>query len=226
MPQGRVSQGRRVCEQYAVLEATMPAARHCGSTRATATAGCAALCGFTRLTRFDAHRPLHKVVGHLYSDAPVATQPGSWGRVPAAWTPLGGCAETARSAVGLVHAPETSSAEAYALRLCRRTIPGLGHPWDVLSGHASNHSKGPDGGIYRSVGQGLLTRAAAAVRRGDPTNPAPARPPGAGGAGAGGVPQDWRRGTRSKDTVRLPAPWSPPARRFRMKSSALLPHYR
>src|SRR6266496_1199561 len=98
----------------------------------------------------------------------------------------------------------------------------------LFPGHASSRSEGPDDGIYRSAGQVLITGAAAAGRRRDPTNPAPARPPGAGAAGAGGTPQDWQRGTRSRDTVRLPAPWPPPARRFRIEASvvASLPNYR
>jgi hypothetical protein len=58
--------------------------------------------------------------------------------------------------------------------------------------------------------QALIIRAAAAgVWRRDPTSPALARPPDAGGAGADGVPRDWVRGTRSTHTVRLRAPWSP-----------------
>jgi hypothetical protein len=74
--------------------------------------------------------------------------------------------------------------------------------------------KNPITGVYRSSSQVLITRAAAAAaqRRG-PTNPAPAPPPGASGAGASGAPQDWGRGARSRDTVRLQAPWSPLGKR-------------
>jgi hypothetical protein len=94
---------------------------------------------------------------------------------------------------------------AYAMRLPTGQSPGLRHR--RAPGHASNHGEEPDDGSYRSSGQVLITRAAAAVaRRRDPTNPAPAQPPGAGGAGAGGAPQDWGRGARSRDTVRLRAP--------------------
>src|SRR5215217_7343815 len=88
-------------------------------------------------------------------------------------------------------------------------------------GQASSHGKEPDDGSYRSSGQLLITRAAAAVaRRRGPTNPAPAQPPGAGGAGAGGAPQDWGRGARNRDTVRLRAPWSPLGKRSLIERSA------
>jgi hypothetical protein len=108
---------------------------------------------------------------------------------------------------------------AYAMRLPAGQSPGLRHR--RAPGHASSHGEEPDDGSYRSSGQVLITRAAAAVaRRRDPTNPAPAQPPGAGGAGAGGAPQDWGRGARSRDTVRLRAPWSPLGKRSLIERSA------
>src|SRR5215207_245238 len=64
------------------------------------------------------------------------------------------------------------------------------------------------------IGQVVLTKAPAAPRRRDPTSPAPAQPPGAGGAGADGAPRDWVRGGRSTDTVHLRAPQSPPQKRL------------
>jgi hypothetical protein len=108
---------------------------------------------------------------------------------------------------------------AYAMRLPAGQSPGLRHR--RAPGHASSHGEEPDDGSYRSSGQVLITRAAAAVaRRRDPTNPAPAQPPGAGGAGAGGAPQDWGRGARSRDTVRLRAPWPPLGKRSLIERSA------
>src|SRR5262245_52104654 len=112
--------------------------------------------------------------------------------------------------------------------MCAETVPpddpSIGHRRGKrFPGHAWSHSQRPDDGIYRPSGQMLLTKAVAALRRRDPTNPAPARPPSAGGAGAGGVPHDWRRGTRSRDTVRLPVLWSFFARRLRIESSVLTP---
>jgi hypothetical protein len=68
-------------------------------------------------------------------------------------------------------------------------------------------AKDPMTGIYRSSGQVLIIRAAAAgVWRRDPTIPALARPPDASGADADGVPRDWVQGTHSTHTVRLRAP--------------------
>ena len=108
---------------------------------------------------------------------------------------------------------------AYAMRLPAGQSPGLRHR--RTPGHASSHGEEPDDGSYRSSGQVLITRAAAAVaRHRDPTNPAPAQPPGAGGAGAGGAPQDWGRGARSRDTVRLRAPWPPLGKRSLIERSA------
>ena len=108
---------------------------------------------------------------------------------------------------------------AYAMRLPAGQSPGLRHR--RAPGHASSHGEEPDDGSHRSSGQVLITRAAAAVaRRRDPTNPAPAQPPGAGGAGAGGAPQDWGRGARSRDTVRLRAPWPPLGKRSLIERSA------
>ena len=105
------------------------------------------------------------------------------------------------------------------MRLPAGQSPGLRHR--RTPGHASSHGEEPDDGSYRSSGQVLITRAAAAAaRRRDPTNPAPAQPPGAGGAGAGGAPQDWGRGARSRDTVRLRAPWPPPGKRSLIERSA------
>src|SRR5215211_918684 len=108
---------------------------------------------------------------------------------------------------------------AYAMRLPAGQSPGLRHR--RAPGHASSHGEEPDDGSHRSSGQVLITRAAAAVaRRRDPTNPAPAQPPGAGGAGAGGAPQDWGQGARSRDTVRLRAPWPPLGKRSLIERSA------
>jgi hypothetical protein len=108
---------------------------------------------------------------------------------------------------------------AYAMRLPAGQSPGLRHR--RTPGHASSHGEEPDDGSYRSSGQVLITRAAAAVaRRRDPTNPAPAQPPGAGGAGAGGTPQDWGQGARSRDTVRPRAPWPPLGKRSLIERSA------
>jgi hypothetical protein len=115
---------------------------------------------------------------------------------------------------------------AHAMRLPAGQSAGSRHR--RASGHASSHSEEPDDGSYRSSGQVLITRAAAEVtRRRDPTNPAPAQPPGAGGAGvggagAGGAPQGWGRGARSRDTVRLRAPWPPLGKRSSMSPRRLL----
>ena len=114
----------------------------------------------------------------------------------------------ARSGAGSLHGPRW-----------RRRVPAAALVPAALA--TAGHGEEPDDGSYRSSGQVLLTRAAAAaVRRRDPTNPAPAQPPGAGGAGAGGAPQDWGRGARNRDTVRLRAPWSPLGKRSPIEPSA------
>jgi hypothetical protein len=108
---------------------------------------------------------------------------------------------------------------AYAMRLPAGQSPGLRHR--RAPGHASSHGEEPDDGSYRSSGQVLITRAAAAVaRRRDPTNPAPAQPPGGGGVGAGAARRDSAQGARSTDTVRLRAPWPPLGKRSLIERSA------